>query len=145
MQAIIFIGIQGSGKTSFYKEQFLKTHVRISMDLLKTRGKEARFMQLCLETGQKFVIDNTNPTPAVRARYIEAAKQYRFTIIGYYFNSSIHEAIARNNQRTGKELISVIGIRATYKKLQPPTLQEGFDKLFEVKLSDHHFEVMELM
>jgi predicted kinase len=58
MQAVVFIGIQGSGKTSFYAERFLKTHVRISLDLLKTRGKEARFLQLCLDTGQKFVMDN---------------------------------------------------------------------------------------
>jgi len=68
MQAVIFIGIQGSGKTTFYQECFLKTHVRIALDLLKTRGKENRFMQLCLETGQKFVIDNTNPTINSRLR-----------------------------------------------------------------------------
>jgi hypothetical protein len=73
MQAVVFIGIQGSGKTSFYAERFLKTHVRISLDLLKTRGKEARFLQLCLDTGQKFVMDNTNPTVASRATYIEAS------------------------------------------------------------------------
>jgi predicted kinase len=106
MQAIIFTGIQGSGKTTYYKERFLKTHVRISLDLLKTRGKEALFLRLCLETGQKFVIDNTNPTAASRAPFIEAAKQYRFQVVGYYFNTVLHEALARNNLRTGKETVS---------------------------------------
>ena len=145
MQAVIFMGIQGSGKTTFYKERFLKTHVRISLDLLKTRGKEQRFLQLCLDTGQKFVVDNTNPTPASRMRYIEAAKRHRFHVIGYYFNSNLHEAITRNQQRTGKEIISIIGIRATHKKLQPPTLQEGFDALYEVTLINNNFEVQEMM
>jgi predicted kinase len=145
MQAIIFIGIQGSGKTSFYKERFLKTHVRISLDLLKTRGKEIRFLQLCLETGQKFVIDNTNPNTATRTPYIEAARRHRFQVVGYYFNTDLHEALARNSQRAGKEVVSIAGVRATYKKLQRPRLQEGFDKLFEVTLIGSNFEVQELV
>jgi predicted kinase len=141
MQAVIFIGIQGSGKTSFYKEHFLKTHVRISLDLLKTRNKETWFMELCLQTGQKFVIDNTNPAITSRAKYIEASKPYGFKVFGYYFNSGIQEAIERNNQRAGKEAVSIIGIRATYKKLQQPTLDEGFDELFEVRIKAHSFEI----
>jgi predicted kinase len=40
MQAVIFIGIQGSGKTSYYAAHFLKTHMRLSLDMLKTRNKE---------------------------------------------------------------------------------------------------------
>ena len=144
MQAIIFIGIQGSGKTSFYKEQFLKTHVHISLDLLKTRNKEARFIQLCLETGQKFVVDNTNPTIANRAIYIEAAKNYRFKVIGYYFTTDIQKAIERNSKRQAKEAVSIIGIRATYKKLQAPTLQEGFDELYQVVLNEPDYEITKM-
>ena len=72
MQAVIFIGLQGSGKTTFYAKRFLKTHVRISLDMLKTRNKEKLFLQLCLATGQKFVIDNTNPGTAERKKYSEA-------------------------------------------------------------------------
>jgi hypothetical protein len=32
MEAVIFIGIQGTGKSSFYLEQFFHTHVRINSD-----------------------------------------------------------------------------------------------------------------
>ncbi|MBN1315005.1 MAG: hypothetical protein JXA42_06040 [Anaerolineales bacterium] len=38
MQAVIFIGIQATGKSTFFKERFFNTHVRISLDLLKTRN-----------------------------------------------------------------------------------------------------------
>jgi hypothetical protein len=62
MEAIIFSGLPGSGKSSFYKERFFNTHVRISLDLLKTRYRETRILEACLETDQRFVIDNTNPT-----------------------------------------------------------------------------------
>src|SRR5215203_4775758 len=111
MQAIIFTGIQGSGKTTFYAERFLKTHLRISLDMLKTRNKEKRFLQLCLATGQKFVVDNTNPTLIERRKYIDAAKEARFEVVGYYFHSTVPEAIYRNSQRAGKEVVSLIGIR----------------------------------
>ncbi len=141
MQVVIFTGVQGSGKTTFYAERFLKTHLRISLDMLKTRNKELQFVQLCLATGQKFVVDNTNPTLAERRKYIEAAKEARFEVVGYFFNTTIPEAIERNNRRTGKENVSVIGIRATYKKLQPPTLDEGFDTLYEVIICNDSFEV----
>jgi predicted kinase len=145
MQAIIFIGIQGSGKTTFYAERFLKTHVRISLDMLKTRNKERQFVQLCLATGQKFVVDNTNPTSAERKKYLEAAKEARFEVIGYFFSTTVAEAIERDSQRTGKDFVSTIGIRATHKKLQPPTPDEGFDALYEVTIQDGNFEVKKLV
>jgi predicted kinase len=74
VEAIIFIGIQGSGKSSFYKERFFRTHVRINLDMLRTRHREHAFLQTCLRTGQRFVVDNTNPTIEQRARYIVAAR-----------------------------------------------------------------------
>jgi predicted kinase len=141
MQAVIFTGIQGSGKTTFYAERFLKTHLRISLDMLKTRNKEAQFLRLCLATGQRFVVDNTNPTLADRKKYIAAAKENRFEVVGYFFHSSVAEAIERNLGRNGKEQVSVIGIRATYKKLQPPAIEEGFDALYEVRIVQGEFVV----
>jgi len=87
MEAIIFIGIQGLGKTTFYRERFFETHVRISLDLLKTRRRRA-FIETCLRTGHQFVIDDTNPSAAKRAVYIAAAKRAHFRVKGYFFESS---------------------------------------------------------
>ena len=47
MEGVIFIGIQASGKSTFYIENFFDTHVRISMDLLNTRNKELQFLHKC--------------------------------------------------------------------------------------------------
>jgi predicted kinase len=75
MQAIIFVGIQATGKTTFYNQRFLNTHVRISLDLLKTRNRETKFLETCILTQQRFVVDNTNPTVEVRKRYIDLAQK----------------------------------------------------------------------
>jgi len=109
------------------------------MDLLNTRNKENKFIKTCLETQQTFVVDNTNPTKAERAKYIDLAKMYKYKIIGYYFSSSLLSSLERNSARINKERIPDIGIRGTHKKLQIPALDEGFDKLYYVTLDAEGF------
>jgi predicted kinase len=132
MQAVIFTGVQGSGKTTFYMERFLHTHVRISLDVLKTRPRERALLQTCLATGQPFVVDNTNPRAEVRAPYIAAARQAGFRVIGYFFETSLQDALRRNAQRAGQSRIPAPGVIGTYKRLEPPRLSEGYDELFTV-------------
>ena len=47
MQAVIFIGLQGAGKSTFYLRNFATNHLRISMDLAKTRAREKRLIEAC--------------------------------------------------------------------------------------------------
>jgi predicted kinase len=134
MEAIIFIGIQASGKTTFYRDRFLHTHVRLSLDLLRTRHRQRVLMDACLATQQRFVIDNTSVLRNERAVYIAAAKAARFTVIGYYFAAELQAALSRNSGRAGKQLIPEKGVVAMHKRLQPPTLDEGFDQLYTVEV-----------
>lgn len=138
MQLIIFIGIQAVGKSTFYKEKFFKTHLRISLDMLKTRNREKSLFNMCLELRQPVVIDNTNPMVEDRELYIIPAKEHGFKITGYYFSSRISEAIRRNKMRSGKECIPEAGIRAAGKRLVVPTYDEGFDELFYVSIGGNN-------
>lgn len=143
MEAIIFCGLQATGKTGFYKEHFLQTHVRISLDLLKTRYREDLFLGACVKGTQPFVVDNTNPTAADREKYIQLARQHKFKVTGYYFQSKLEEALERNSQRTGKAQIPKVGVLNTYKRLEIPQLTEGFDELHYVELGDNGFTIKE--
>lgn len=144
MEAILFTGIPGSGKSSFYKELFFQTHVRISLDLLKTRHREKLILEACLATDMRFVIDNTNPTRAERLRYIEAAKSNpRYSVLGYYFESKVEDCLRRNTARPECERIPDAGIFSAAKRLELPSLDEGFERLFYVRLRDGQFVVEE--
>jgi predicted kinase len=143
MEAVIFCGIQGSGKSTFFKEYFFRTHVRISLDLLRTRHREKIFLAACLESGQRFVVDNTNPTRAERAVYIQAARDKKFAAIGYYFSSLAEDAMARNALRTGKERVPDVVVKGTLAKLERPSLDEGFDTLYYVAIVDGEFRIRE--
>ena len=139
MEAIIFVGLQASGKSSFYRERFFSTHVRISLDLLRTRHRERRMLSLCLETQQPFVVDNTNPTREDRRRYIEAARSAGFEIVGYYFSGRVAECLLRNRQRA--QPVPDVGLLATARKLQIPSMDEGFNSLNYVRLEASGFVI----
>ena len=136
MEAVIFIGVQGAGKTTFYRERFFETHVRINLDMLKTRDRERTLVTACLASKQPFVIDNTNPLATDRERYIPAARGAGFRVIGYFFETNLRDAMRRNNQRAGKGKIPAPAIAGTLKKLQPPKLEEGFDAVYLVRVRE---------
>jgi predicted kinase len=138
MDVIIFTGIQATGKSTFYKQHFADTHIRINLDMLKTRHRENILLKACLEAKQRFVVDNTNPMKETRQKYIEMAKENGFQVIGYYFQSKLKEAIQRNKIRTGKACIPEIGIRSAYNKLQIPQFAEGFDQLYYVTINTNN-------
>jgi predicted kinase len=143
MECVILIGIQASGKSTFYHERFAATHLRINLDMLKTRRREARFLQTCLETRQRYVVDNTNATAADRARYIEPAQAAGFRVIGYFFRSTLDEALRRNACRKGKACIPTAGIHATHERLEEPVLDEGFNELHSVTIASNESFLVE--
>jgi predicted kinase len=143
MEAVIFIGLQGAGKSTFYHERFFATHMRINLDMLKTRHRERCFLQACIETRQPFVMDNTNPTQAERQVYIEMAKQAGFRVIGYYFQSKVEDCKRRNERRPVQERIPVLGILGAAGRLQIPSRKEGFDELYYVRIDDGNQFVVE--
>jgi predicted kinase len=130
MEAVVFCGVQGSGKTTLYRERFLETHVRVSLDLLRTRRREEAFLRCCLHTGQRYVVDNTNPTPGERRRYVEPARAAGFRVIAYLVEVDPAEALARNAQRSTGKRVPVAGVVGTGRRLLRPTLEEGFDELW---------------
>lgn len=133
MDLIIFVGLQGSGKSTYYHAHLAATHVHVSKDLMKNvRSREARQKELigkALTAGYSVVVDNTNPTPAVRAPLIEQGRSHGARVVAYYFESSVKDAVARNRTREGKARVPDVAIFVTAKKLVPPTVAEGFDEV----------------
>ena len=89
MELVIFVGVQGSGKSTWYRNHFAATHVHISKDLMtSTRNRDARQQQMlheALAAGQSVVVDNTNPTRESRGPIIEIGRQYGARIIACVF------------------------------------------------------------
>jgi len=134
MEMLLFVGIQGTGKTTFYRERFFETHVRVSRDMLRTRHRQNLLVAACLAAKQPFVVDDTNVTKARRAEHIAAAKSAGFRVIGFYFRSPLGDALRRNRERPPGRVVPAAGVAGTHKRLEPPIWEEGFDELHLVEV-----------
>ena len=143
MECIIFIGLQASGKSAFYREQFFRTHVRVNLDMLRTRHREKCLIEACLGIQQSFVVDNTNPTKEDRRKYVEAARAAGCRVYGYYFQSEIEQCKRRNESRPDDERVPLAGVLGTYGRLELPSYEEGFDELYYVRIEDDNRFVVE--
>jgi predicted kinase len=141
MHLILFTGVPGSGKSTFYQQHFFHTHLRVSLDLLRTRNREAQLLEFCFRTQMRLVVDNTNVRKDDRLPYLQMARHHRYRVTGYYFEASLEECLLRNAGRTGKARIDDRGVIAKFRQLQPPSPSEGFDELFRVTLHEGAFMV----
>ena len=57
MEMVLFVGIQAVGKSEFFKQYFYKTHIRLNLDMLKTRHREKLLLEACIVAKQPLVID----------------------------------------------------------------------------------------
>ncbi len=139
-ECLVFVGLQASGKTSFYKARFASTHDHVSKDNFpNVRRRDARQLALvdaALRAGRSVVIDNTNATPAERGPVIALARSLGARVVAYYFESTRPESLGRNRRREGKARVPDVAILATAKRLVPPTLAEGFEQVYRVRLTD---------
>ncbi|WP_028065880.1 ATP-binding protein [Solirubrobacter soli] len=127
MEAVILCGVQGSGKTTLYRDRFLETHARVSLDLLRTRAREAAFLRTCIETKMPFVVDNTNPTAAERARYVAPAREAGFRLVAILVE--VDHAVAAGRNVARERTVPAAGLRDVARRLVRPTPEEGFEEL----------------
>jgi len=144
-ELIILMGAPASGKSSYYKDQFSDTHVRINLDMLKTRNREKLLMDACFETDQSLVIDNTNPTKEDRLKYIAKAKECDFKIIGIYFEvEELNDLLVCNRKRKLDAIVPDIAVVSIFNKLEKAEYSEGFDKIYTILNGQNRsFEIYE--
>jgi predicted kinase len=133
LELIILVGLPASGKSTYYREHYAGTHEHVSKDLMpNNRHRDRRQLELieaALAAGRAVVVDNTNPTPAVRAPLVELGRRHGARVIACYFETNVKDSVARNRGREGKARVPDVAIFSTAKKLVPPTFKEGFDEV----------------
>lgn len=148
MELVIFIGLQASGKSTFFRNYFASNYELVSKDCFRNNKnpsrRQAQLIEAALKEGRSLVVDNTNPRIEDRAAIIQLGRLYNAEIIGYYFKSQVKRCLERNQQREGKARVPDVAIYTTLNKLIRPSYAEGFDKLFYVSIAGNNtFKVRE--
>ncbi|HKH11411.1 MAG TPA: ATP-binding protein [Rubrobacter sp.] len=144
-ELVVFVGLQASGKSTFFRERFAATHEHVSKDLFRNNKnrnrRQGELVEAALRAGRPVVVDNTNPTARDRRPLVELGRRFGARIVGYHFDSGVRGCLARNARREGRARVPDVAIFATAKKLVPPSREEGFDELYRVRLAGPGFEV----
>ena len=145
LEVIIFIGLPGSGKSSFYRARFAATHWHLSKDNWpNAKKREARLqheLRNALHQNQSVVVDNTNVTREARRAVLEIAHEFAAHVIGYVFEPNLEDCLRRNATRIGKARVPDVAIKVMRGYWQNPARNEGFDELFQVRLQGSDFIV----
>jgi len=133
---VIFVGLPAAGKSTYYFKHFAATHLHVSKDLLKPGTRQEPLIEKALAAGKPVVVDNTNPSAAIRAPLIALGRRHGARIIGLFFDTDVKVALVRNRQREGKARVPDVALFVTKKKLVPPSYDEGFDEIRVIKTTD---------
>ncbi|KAB2339340.1 ATP-binding protein [Actinomadura rudentiformis] len=134
----ILIGLQASGKTTFYRQRLAGTHVHVSKDNFgkRSRGKQARQLRLiaeALEADRNVAVDNTNPSPEDWAPLIEIGRAHGARVVAYWFPLDVEGTMARNALRPPDIRVPDVGIYATLGRMRRPGPSSGFDRVWAVR------------
>ena len=131
MEVIVMVGIAGSGKTTLATLVF-PSHRRISLDEIRhDRRREDEMVEESLRQGENIIIDDTNLERKIRARHICLARRHGAQVKAVFMNLPMQK-IQENNKNRKKS--SPDGALFKMKKqLKPPTMQEGFDFIQEIR------------
>jgi predicted kinase len=136
MDLVVLAGLQGAGKTSFYRARFGETHAHVSKDNFRSNpNKSRRQRELVLEavrSGLSAVVDNTNVRREDRLELVAFARELGLRPVLYWFPPEPKASLARNAGREGKARVPRSAIFLTLKRLVPPDASEGFESVYEV-------------
>jgi predicted kinase len=140
LEIVLMMGLQASGKTTVVKARYASTHTVVSKDLLRrgrdVEARQRRLIEDSLAQGTSVVVDNTHASASSRATVMQMGRAAGARVVGIYMASSIEKCRERNSTRRGAACVPEVALRSTLKRLERPTLAEGFDELWYGRLHE---------
>ena len=168
VELVVFVGIQASGKTTYYRRHLAESHAHVSLDTWRGKGnvraKERAAIMAALAAAadsagatRGVVVDNTNVTAAARRRYGTYAADFarqagcRARLVAYFFDADLPGCLARNQQRPPPDqvpppapyFVPPAAIAAFAQRLEPPEFDEGFERIVRVRVAGEDFQTEE--
>ncbi|VTX93499.1 AAA family ATPase [Acinetobacter ursingii] len=101
----LLIGAQGSGKTTWAKQQYQREPNCVFFDAILVKKSE-----------RKIILDKIS--------------RFDIPCIAVYFNTSLEECLMRNRQRADDEIVNEQALKNVFQAIEVPQLDEGFESIF---------------
>ena len=131
------VGVQGCGKSTWVAVHLAGAHVVVSKDhwpnARRREARQRRVVAELLDEGRSVVVDNTNASAVERAPLVAAARAAGVPVRAVWVDTPIAQCLERNSSREGRARVPEQAFFATLARLQPPTVEEGFDRVDVVR------------
>ncbi|KAM6932659.1 bifunctional polynucleotide phosphatase/kinase [Lycodopsis pacificus] len=138
-EVIVAVGFPASGKSTFFQTHVIpKGYVYVNRDTLGSWQSCVSACERALKEGRSVVVDNTNPDPDSRKRYVDVAKAAGVQCRCFHFSASLEQAKHNNRFREmvpsdSKHVKVNDMIFHSYKKhFVAPALPEGFSEILQI-------------
>ncbi|XP_044523049.1 bifunctional polynucleotide phosphatase/kinase [Gracilinanus agilis] len=136
-EIVVAVGFPAAGKSTFLQKHLVSAgYVYANRDTLGSWQKCVAVCTEALKAGGRAVVDNTNPDPASRARYVSCAKDAGVPCRCFHFTASLE--LARHNNRFREMIgsphpaVSDMVMFSYRKQFVAPSLAEGFSQILEI-------------
>jgi predicted kinase len=140
VELVILVGLQGAGKSTLVAERFSESHEVVSKDhwpnASRREARQLRVVEDLLASGRSVVVDNTSPGLEERAPLLELAARLGVPARAVYLEVPLETARKRNSNRAGRAMVPEVGLRATARRMVPPTISEGFVSIEVIRGTD---------
>ncbi|KAJ4935691.1 hypothetical protein JOQ06_017220 [Pogonophryne albipinna] len=138
-EVIVAVGFPASGKSTFFNTHVVpKGYVYVNRDTLGSWQSCVTLCERSLKEGRSVVVDNTNPDPESRKRYVDVAKAAGVPSRCFHFSASREQAKHNNrfremNPSESKHMKVNDMIFHSFKKhFLAPALSEGFSEILQI-------------
>uniref|UniRef100_A0A669ELR8 Polynucleotide kinase 3'-phosphatase n=1 Tax=Oreochromis niloticus TaxID=8128 RepID=A0A669ELR8_ORENI len=138
-EVIVAVGFPASGKSSFFHTHVIpKGYVYVNRDTLGSWQNCVSACERALKEGRSVAIDNTNPDPESRKRYVDVAKAAGVPCRCFHFSATLEQAKHNNRFRemapseSKHAKVNDMVFHSYKKHFQAPALSEGFSEILQI-------------
>ncbi|XP_077396868.1 bifunctional polynucleotide phosphatase/kinase [Festucalex cinctus] len=138
-EVIVAVGFPASGKSTFFHTHIIpKGYVYVNRDTLGSWQNCVAACERALKEGRSVAVDNTNPDPESRKRYVDVGKAAGVPCRCFHFSATLEQAKHNNRYREmapsdSKHMKVNDMIFQSYKKhFVAPALSEGFSEILSI-------------